>query len=96
MLLDDKSLQRVMKEVDVKDLSMALKGTSEELQVKCFNNVSERVATLIQEEMDFMGPVRLRDVEEVQQRIVDVVRSLEEDGEIVISGKGGAEDALVE
>ena len=96
MLLDDKSLQRVMKEVDVKDLSMALKGTSEELQAKCFNNVSERVATLIQEEMDFMGPVRLRDVEEVQQRIVDVVRSLEEDGEIVISGKGGAEDALVE
>jgi len=96
MLLDDKSLQRVMKEIDVKDLSMALKGTTEELKEKCFNNVSERVATLIQEEMDFMGPVRLRDVEEVQQRIVDVVRSLEEDGEIVISGKGGAEDALVE
>ncbi|MBN2289062.1 MAG: flagellar motor switch protein FliG [Candidatus Glassbacteria bacterium] len=96
MLLDDKSLQRVMKEIDVKDLSMALKGTGEELKDKCFNNVSERVATLIQEEMDFMGPVRLRDVEEVQQRIVDVVRSLEEDGEIVVSGKGGAEDALVE
>jgi len=96
MLLDDKSLQRVMKEIDVKDLSIALKGTSEELKHKTFNNVSERMATLIQEEMDFMGPVRLRDVEEVQQRIVDVVHSLEEDGEIVISGKGGAEDALVE
>jgi flagellar motor switch protein FliG len=96
MLLDDKSMQRVLKEIDVKDLSMALKGTGEELQGKCFKNVSERVAQLIQEEMDFMGPVRLRDVEEVQQRIVDIVRSLEEDGEIVISGKGGSEDALVE
>ncbi|MEA2064299.1 MAG: flagellar motor switch protein FliG [Gemmatimonadota bacterium] len=96
LLLDDKSMQRVMKEVDVKDLSMALKGTGEELKDKCLGNVSERVATMIQEEMDFMGPVRLRDVEEVQQRIVDIVRSLEEDGEIVISGKGGSEDALVE
>jgi len=94
--LDDKSMQRVLKEVDVKDLSMAMKGTGDEMRTKVFNNVSERVAELIQEEMDFMGPVRLRDVEEVQQRIVDVVRSLEEDGEIVISGKGGAEDTLVE
>ncbi|HUU28186.1 MAG TPA: flagellar motor switch protein FliG [archaeon] len=96
LLLDDKSMQRVLKEVDVKDLSMAMKGTGDEMRTKVFNNVSERVAELIQEEMDFMGPVRLRDVEEVQQRIVDVVRSLEEDGEIVISGKGGAEDTLVE
>ncbi|HUU27749.1 MAG TPA: flagellar motor switch protein FliG [archaeon] len=96
LMLDDKSMQRVLKEVDTKDLSMALKGTSDEMKTKVFKNVSERVATLIQEEMDFMGPVRLRDVEEVQQRIVDVVRSLEEDGEIVISGKGGAEEALVE
>ena len=74
----------------------SLKGTGEEMRNKVFNNVSERVSQLIQEEMDFMGPVRLRDVEEVQQRIVDIVRSLEEDGEIVISGKGGAEDTLVE
>jgi flagellar motor switch protein FliG len=96
LLLDDKSMQRVLKEIDVKDLSVALKGTSEEMRIKIFNNVSERVSLLIQEEMDFMGPVRLRDVEEIQQRIVDIVRSLEEDGEIVISGKGGAEDTLVE
>ena len=96
LLIDDKSMQRILKEVDVKDLSVALKGTSEEMREKVFKNVSERVAQLIQEEMDFMGPVRLRDVEEVQQRIVDIVRSLEEDGEIVISGKGGAEDTLVE
>jgi len=96
LLLDDKSMQRVLKEVDIKDLSIALKGTGEEMKDQCLRNVSERVAQTIVEEMDFMGPVRLRDVEEVQQRIVDIVRSLEEDGEIVISGKGGAEDTLVE
>jgi flagellar motor switch protein FliG len=92
LLLDDKSMQRVLKKVDVKDLSMALKGTGNEIRTKVFHNVSERVAQLIQEEMDFMGPVRLRDVEEVQQRIVDVVSSLEEEGEIVISDKGVEKD----
>lgn len=95
LLLDDRSMQRVLKEVDTKELSMALKGASDELQVKFFRNMSSRAAEMIKEDMDFMGPIRLKDVEEVQQRIVDVIRRLEEDGEIIISGRGGEEDIVV-
>ncbi len=95
LLIDDRSMQRVLKEVDTKELAMALKGASEELQVKFFRNMSSRAAEMIKEDMEFMGPVRLKDVEEVQQRIVDVIRRLEEDGEIVISGRGGDEEIVV-
>ena len=95
MLLDDRSMQRVLKEVDTKELAMALKGASEELQDKFFRNMSSRAAEMIKEDMEFMGPIRLKDVEEVQQRIVDVIRRLEEDGEIIISGRGGEEDIIV-
>ncbi|MBN1982760.1 MAG: flagellar motor switch protein FliG [Chitinivibrionales bacterium] len=95
MLLDDRSMQRVLKEVDTKDLSMALKGASDELQDKFFRNMSSRASEMIKEDMEFMGPIRLKDVEEVQQRIVDVIRRLEEDGEIIISGRGGEEDIVV-
>ena len=95
LLLDDRSMQRVLKDVDSKDLSMALKGASEELQEKFFRCMSSRAAESIKEEMEFMGPIRLKDVEEVQQRIVDVIRRLEEDGEIIISGRGGDEDIVV-
>jgi flagellar motor switch protein FliG len=95
LLLDDRSMQRVLKEVDTKDLSMALKGASEELQEKFFHNMSSRAAEMIREEMEYMGPIRLKDVEEVQQRIVDVIRRLEEEGEIIISGRGGEEDIVV-
>jgi flagellar motor switch protein FliG len=95
MLLDDRSMQRVLKEIDTKELSMALKGASEELQTKFFRNMSQRAAEMIREDMEFMGPIRLKDVEEVQQRIVDVIRRLEEDGEIIISGRGGEEDIVV-
>lgn len=95
MLLDDRSMQRVLKEVDTKELAMALKGASEELQEKFFKNMSSRAAEMIREDMEFMGPIRLKDVEEVQQRIVDVIRRLEEDGEIIISGRGGEEDIVV-
>jgi len=95
LLIDDRSMQRVLKEVDTKELGMALKGASEELQTKFFRNMSSRAAEMIKEDMEFMGPVRLKDVEEVQQRIVDVVRRLEEDGEIVISGRGGDEEIVV-
>lgn len=94
-LPDDRSMQRVLKEVDTKDLSMALKGASEELQEKFFRNMSSRAAEMIREDMEYMGPIRLKDVEEVQQRIVDVIRRLEEDGEIIISGRGGEEDIVV-
>ena len=95
MLIDDRSMQRVLKEIDTKELAMALKGASEELQVKFFRNMSSRAGEMIKEDMQYMGPVRLKDVEEVQQRIVDVIRRLEEDGEIVISGRGGEEEIVV-
>ncbi len=95
LLLDDRSMQRVLKEVDTKELSMALKGASEELQDKFFRNMSSRASEMIKEEMEYMGPSRLKDVEEVQQRIVDVIRRLEEDGEIIISGRGGEEEIVV-
>ncbi|MBD3393522.1 MAG: flagellar motor switch protein FliG [Chitinivibrionales bacterium] len=95
LLLDDRSMQRVLKEVDTKELSMALKGASEELQEKFFRNMSSRAAEMIKEEMEYMGPIRLKDVEEVQQRVVDVIRRLEEDGEIIISGRGGEEEIVV-
>jgi flagellar motor switch protein FliG len=95
MLLDDRSMQRVLKEIDTKDLSLALKGASEELAEKFFKNMSSRAGEMIKEEMEYMGPVRLKDVEEVQQKIVDTVRRLEEDGEIIISGRGGEEDVVV-
>ena len=95
LLLDDRSMQRLMKDIDTKELGMALKGASEELQDKFFRNMSSRAAEMIKEDMQFMGPIRLKDVEEVQQRIVDVIRRLEEDGEIIISGRGGDDNVVV-
>ncbi|SYZ73595.1 Flagellar motor switch protein FliG [Candidatus Zixiibacteriota bacterium] len=95
ILLDDRSIQRLLKEVETKDLSVALKAAAEEVKSKIYANVSERVAVMIKEEMEFMGPMRLSDVEAAQQRIVEAVRKLEEDGQIVISGRGGKEDIIV-
>ncbi|MFQ5498452.1 MAG: flagellar motor switch protein FliG [Candidatus Zixiibacteriota bacterium] len=94
-LLDDRSIQRLLKEVETKDLSLALKAASEEVKNKIFANVSERVAVMIREEMEFMGPTRLSDVESAQTRIVEAVRRLEEEGQIIISGRGGKEDIIV-
>ncbi len=91
MRLDDRSLQRVLREVDLKELSLALKGASEDLKAKFFKNMSKRAAEMLQEDMDFMGPVRVKDVEEAQQKVVNVIRSLEEQGEIVIATGGGDE-----
>ena len=93
MRLDDRSLQRVLREVDLKELSLALKGATEELKSKFFKNMSKRAAEMLQEDMDFMGPVRVKDVEESQQKVVNVVRGLEEQGEIIIAS--GGEDELV-
>jgi len=95
VLLDDRSIQRLLKEVETKDLSIALKAASEEVRSKIYSNVSERVAVMIKEEMEFMGPMRLSDVESAQQRIVEAVRHLEEEGQVVISGRGGKEDVIV-
>ncbi|MDR3281071.1 MAG: flagellar motor switch protein FliG [Synergistaceae bacterium] len=92
--MDDRSLQRVLREVDLKDLGLALKGASEELRQKFFKNMSKRAADMLKEDMDFMGPVRVRMVEEAQQKIVNVVRALEEAGEIVIA-RSGEEELVV-
>ncbi len=92
--MDDRSLQRVLRDVDMKDLALALKGATEELRQKFYKNMSRRAAEMLKEDMDFMGPVRVRDVEEAQQKIVNVVRALEDAGEIVIA-RGGEEDLVV-
>ena len=89
--LDDKSIQRVLREVDNNELATALKGSNEEVQSVIFNNLSKRLAAMIREDMEFMGPVRLKDVEEAQQKIVNVIRKLEDTGEIIISRGGGDE-----
>ena len=94
MRLDDRSLQRILREVDMKELSLALKGATEELKAKFFKNMSKRAAEMLQEDMDYMGPVRVKDVEEAQQKVVNVVRGLEEQGEIVIAS-GGEDDLVV-
>ncbi len=91
--LDDRSLQRVLREVDSKDLALAMRGVGEELQEKIFRNQSSRAAQALREEMEIAGPVRLRQVEEAQQRIVNVVRRLDDAEEIVI--QRGGEDVLV-
>jgi flagellar motor switch protein FliG len=95
VLLDDRSVQRLLKEVETKDLSIALKAASDDVKNKIYTNVSERVSVMIKEEMEFMGPMRLSDVEAAQQRIVETIRRLEEEGQIVISGRGGKEDIVV-
>jgi flagellar motor switch protein FliG len=95
LLVNDKGIQAVLKEVDNEELSLALKTASEELKQKIFKNMSERAAQLIQEDMQYMGPVRVSDVESAQQKIVDVVRRLEDAGEIIIAGRGGEKEMVV-
>ena len=94
LLLDDRAIQRVLRDVENGDLELALKNTSEEVQNVVFKNLSKRLAAMIKEDMDFMGPVRMKDVEEAQQKIVGVIRKLEEAGDIVIS-RGGGDDIVV-
>ena len=93
--VDEKGIQSILKEVDNDELGLALKTASQELQEKIFKNMSERAATLIKEDMQYMGPVRVSDVESAQQRIVDIVRRLEDSGDIIISGRGGESDLIV-
>jgi flagellar motor switch protein FliG len=91
--LDDPSIQRVLREVDAKDLAMALRGVDETLREKIFKNLSSRAADMLREDMNVSSPVRMRQVEEAQQRIVGVVRRLEESGDLVI--QRGTDDALI-
>ena len=94
VLLDDRAIQRVLREVDNQELAKALKSVDAEVQEKIMKNMSRRAANLLREDMDFMGPVRLKDVEDCQQKIVNVIRKLEEAGEIIVA-RGGEEDLVV-
>ncbi len=91
LTLDDKSIQRVLREVDNNELAVAMKGSNEQVQNIIFNNLSKRLAAMIKEDMEYMGPVRMKDVEEAQQKIVNIIRKLEDSSEIIISRGGGDE-----
>jgi flagellar motor switch protein FliG len=93
--VNDKGIQAVLKEIENSDLSLALKTASEPLKEKIFKNMSERAAALIKEDMQYMGPVKVSDVESAQQRVVDIVRRLEESGDVVVEGRGGETDQMV-
>jgi flagellar motor switch protein FliG len=93
VMLDDRAIQKVLREVDTTELAKALKSVDTEVQDKIFRNMSKRAATLLKEDMEYMGPIRMKDVEESQQKIVSIIRKLEEQGEIVVARAG--EDELV-
>jgi len=93
-VLDDQAVQLVLRQVDTNDLSLALKTSSDEVEEKILSNMSNRASEMLKEDMEFMGPVRLREVEDAQQRIVNVIRELEESGEIVIA-RGGESEVIV-
>ncbi len=95
LLVNDKGIQAVLKEIENEDLALALKTASTELRDKIFRNMSERASELIKEDMEYMGPVRISDVEASQQKVVDVVRRLEDAGELIISGRGGEREMIV-
>ena len=93
VMLDDRAIQKVMREVDTSELAKALKSVDTEVQDKIFRNMSKRASTLLKEDMEYMGPIRMKDVEESQQKIVSIIRKLEEQGDIVVARAG--EDELV-
>ncbi|HBW47754.1 TPA: flagellar motor switch protein FliG [bacterium] len=93
-LLSDRDIQQVLREVEQKELALALKSVDDAVKDKIFSNMSKRAAAMLQEDMEYMGPVRLRDVEDAQQRIVNIIRKLEEAGDIVIA-RGGEEQLVV-
>ncbi len=93
VMLDDRAIQKVLREVDTSELAKALKAVDSEVQDKIFRNMSKRAAGLLKDDMEYMGPIRMKDVEESQQKIVSIIRKLEEQGEIVVARAG--EDELV-
>ena len=94
LTLDNRSIQRFLRDVENQQLAIALKGSTEEVQKAIFSNMSKRLAEMTKEDMEFLGPVRLKDVEEAQQKIVNIIRKLEDAGEIVIS-RGGGDEIIV-
>jgi flagellar motor switch protein FliG len=91
LLIDDQGMREILQRVDKKALTMALKGTSEELRTQFFRNMSSRAAEMMREDMDVLGPIKVRDVEIAQQQIVSVIRKLDESGVISLKGNGGDE-----
>lgn len=92
--LDDRAIQRMLREVETKDLALALKGANPEVQEKIFKNMSERAGGMLKDDMEYMGPVRAKDVQEMQTKIVGIIRALEATGEIIIS-RGGEDDLIL-
>lgn len=95
LYVDDRGIQRILREVDKRELAMALKVVDDKLKEKVLRNMSERAQELLKEELQYMGPVRLKEVEAAQTRIVEVVKQLEDQGEIVVAGRGGSEEVFV-
>jgi flagellar motor switch protein FliG len=95
LLLDDRSMQRLLREVEGKELALALKVASDEMKQHIMKNMSERAASALEEEMEFLGPVKAREVEEAHARIIESVRRLEDAGEVIIQGRGGDDDVIV-
>ena len=94
LTLDNRAIQTVLREVDNNELAIALKNANEDVQNVIFSNLSSRLADMIREDMEYMGPVRLKDVEDAQQKIVNIIRKLEDSGDIVIS-RGGGDEIIV-
>ncbi len=92
--IDDRGIQRILRDVDKRDLALALKVADDKIKNKIFKNMSERAAAVVKEELEFMGPVKLKEVEQAQMRIVDIIKQLESEGEISIGGRG-KEDIFV-
>jgi len=92
--VDERGLQQLVQAVEQKDLVLSLKAASEEVVAKIFKSMSERTAGVIKQEIEFLGPVRLRDVEEAQRRVVGAARKLEESGEIILLGRGGGDQIV--
>ena len=94
LMLDDRSIQRVLRDVENNELAVALKNANEDVRNAIFSNLATRLADMIREDMEYMGPVRVKDVEEAQQKIVNIIRKLEDSAEIVIS-RGGGDEIIV-
>ena len=93
--LDDNSIRRIMREVNFKDLALALKGTNSEVSEKIFSNISQRAGEMLREDLELLGPVRVRDVEDKQQKIVQIIRGLDDAGEIILVRGGGGRNAVI-
>jgi len=91
LLIDDTGMREIIQRVDKKTLTIALKGTSEELKTRFFRHMSQRAAEMLKEDMDVLGPVKIKDVEASQQEIVGIIRKLDQDGVISLKGGGGEE-----